>query len=100
MTDLYILSNSNCISCLDSKGMGRYLNNGKPYGDNVFKIIDSFDPNSVTIGATNFFGYSLAEYGYYVYKKDGNKVELQKTEFANLDTLYLTRKNDKWMLGV
>ena len=106
MNDLYILSNPNCTSCRNSDDVaspvsdGRYLNTGKPYGSNIFNIVDSFDGSAALVGATNFFGYSIAEFGGLVYKNNGDKITLQKIEFSNLDTLYLSSNGGKWGLGI
>jgi hypothetical protein len=99
MTDTYILSNEDCTSCKSSTS-SRYLNGGKPYGDNIFNIVDSFNGNAEQVGATNFFGYSFAEFGELVYKSNGEKITLQKIEFSNLDTLYVSKNGDKWRLGI
>jgi hypothetical protein len=99
MTDKFVISNPNCVSC-KSDSKAKYLNEGKPYGSNIFKFVDSTDTNSTLFGAVNFYGFSFAEYGDLVYKVNNNKVDLQKIQFANLDTLYVTKSGENWVLGV
>jgi hypothetical protein len=100
MTDTYILANQDCTSCKNAGSSSRYLNGGKPYGDNIFNIVDSFDVNTAQVEATNFFGYSIAEFGELVYKSNGEKITLQKIEFSNLDALYVSKSGEKWRLGI
>lgn len=97
MGSTYTLANPNCLSCINNT-------NNKPlsesiYNKNVFRIPDSFNTNATLFNATNFFAFSFAESGSFVYKVSGEKVDLQKIEFANIDTLYVSRKSDKWVLG-
>jgi len=101
MENTYLLANPNCSKCRESSQKKELnLSQGKPYGANIFNIPDSFNSNSASVGATNFYGFSLAEYGRFVYKANNNSSNIQKMAFPNLDTLYLTKKNNKWMLGV
>jgi hypothetical protein len=101
MQQTYTLFSQNCTSCTQySRGDELGLNQGKIYGKNIFNIPDSFTPNSVSLGATNFYGISISEFGRFVYKSNNEDFELQKMAFPNVDSVYVTRKNNKWMLGV
>jgi hypothetical protein len=101
MENTYTLFNQTCTSCSQfSKGNELLLNQGKIYGKNIFNIPDSFTPNAGSLGATKFYGLSISEYGRFIYKSNGEQFELQKMAFPNVDSVYATRKNNKWMLGV
>lgn len=101
MEKTYLLTNSNCTTC---KRFGKSdelnLTQGKPYGSNIFNIPDSFNNNAGALGATKFYGFSLAEFGRFVYKSNGEDYDIQKMGFPDLDSLYVVKKNNKWMLGV
>lgn len=97
----YLLTNTNCTSCREfAQGTELNLGQGKPYGANIFNIPDSFDQNASSFGASKFYGYSLANFGRFVYKSNNTTFESQKMAFPDLDALYLVNKNNKWMLGV
>ncbi len=101
MENTYLLSNPNCVGCREYSKSGELkLNEGKIYGKNIFNIPDSFTPNSASLGATNFYGISISEFGRFVYKSNNEDFELQKMAFPNVDSVYVTRKNNKWMLGI
>ena len=71
MEKTYILSDSSCRSCKRfSKNDELNLNQGKPYGSNIFNIPDSFDSTAGALGASKFYGFSLAEFGRFVYKSN------------------------------
>lgn len=102
MTETLTLSSSNCLSCVNTGVQPKYLDNNKiVYGPNLkFRIIDSFDVNASLFGATNFFGFSISEYGSLVYKLSGRKIDQQKIQFPNEDQVYVTLKNGKYVLGL
>jgi hypothetical protein len=99
MSKLYIISNSNCRSCVDAKREGTYLTESKPYSGNFNRIPDSFDVNAERLNAINFFGFSINNRGYLVNKKDGQKVELQPLNFRDTDATYVTRRGGQWSIG-
>lgn len=100
MNNTYLLTNSNCVSCRNPQKTEFNLNQGKPYGSNIFNIPDSFDLNSGRLSANKFYGFSLSEFGRFVYKSNNTAFESQEMAFPNLDSLYLTNRNNNWMLGV
>lgn len=101
MEQTYLLTNPSCSRCQQFGQKGELkLNQGKPYGANIFNIPDSFNSNANSLGATKFYGFSLAEFGRFVYKSNGNTSEIQKISFPDLDAVYLVNKNNKWMLGL
>ena len=101
MEQTYLLTNPECGQCTQFSRSGELkLNQGKPYGANIFNIPDSFSQNAGSFGANKFYGFSLAEFGRFVYKTNNVGVEVQKITFPDLDSLYLVNKNNKWMLGV
>lgn len=101
MTNTYLLANPTCVECKQFAQKGELvLSQGKPYGSNIFNIPDSFESNASSLGATNFYGFSLAEYGRLIYKSKNVSYDVQKMAFPDLDNLYLTNKNNKWMLGI
>lgn len=101
MENTTLLTNQNCTSCREASPPKELpLNQGKPYGSNIFNIPDSFSDNANRLGAIKFYGFSLAEFGRFVYKSNNSSFELQKMAFPNLDSVYLVNKNNKWMLGV
>lgn len=101
MEKTYLLANPSCTKCRQFSKTGELkMNEGKPYGSNIFNIPDSFDRNSINLNATKFYGFSLSEFGRFVYQVNGQQFESQKIAFPNLDAVYVTRKNNKWMLGV
>lgn len=95
MSDTYKLANSNCGSCGKGKELSQNI-----YKGNYFNIPDNFVTDGSSLGATKFFGYSIAEYGDLVYKNSGNKINVQKILFPSKDTVYLNRKDDMWVLGI
>jgi hypothetical protein len=99
MTEVYYLANPDCVSCKNSDISSKDLTTGNIYAGNIFNIADSFVPNASLYGATKFFGFSIAEYGTFVYKLNGQKIDLQKIQFPDLDTLYLNNKDKSWRLG-
>jgi len=101
MENTTLLTNPNCTSCRDSSQPKElYLNQGKPYGSNIFNIPDSFSKQANSLEAINFYGFSLAEFGRFVYKSNNTSYQSQKMAFPNLDSVYLVNKDKKWMLGV
>jgi len=101
MEQTYLLASPSCSRCKEFATKSELnLNQGKPYGSNIFNIPDSFNINSGSFGATNFYGFSLSEYGRFIYKSNNKSYNVQKMSFPDLDTLYLTNKNNKWMLGI
>ena len=91
MENTYLLADPNCVQCRQF---------GTTDELNIFNIPDSFVRNSQILGATKFYGFSISQYGRFVYKQNNVIYDSQKIAFSNLDTLYVTRKNNKWMLGV
>ena len=69
MEQTYLLTNPSCTRCTEFGKSGELkLNQGKPYGANIFNIPDSFDKNATSFKATNFYGFSFSEFGRFVYK--------------------------------
>tara|TARA_B100000927_G_C16352641_1_gene423920 strand:+ start:39 stop:347 length:309 start_codon:yes stop_codon:yes gene_type:complete len=101
MQQTYTLFSQNCTSCTQfAKGDELGLDQGKIYGKNIFNIPDNFTPNSGSVRATNFYGLSISEFGRFIYKSNNEQFELQKMAFPNVDSVYATRKNNKWVLGI
>ena len=101
MENTYLLSNPNCVGCREYSKSGELkLNEGKIYGKNIFNIPDSFVRNSESLNAKKFYGFSISEFGRFVYKSNNQTYDVQKMAFPNLDSVYVTRKNNKWMLGI
>ena len=101
MENTYLLADPNCVQCRQFGTTDELnLSQGKIYGANIFNIPGSFVRNSQILGATKFYGFSISQYGRFVYKQNNVIYDSQKIAFSNLDTLYVTRKNNKWMLGV
>jgi len=99
MGKLYILSNTNCRSCVDAKREGTYITESKPYAGNFNRIPDSFDFNAERLNAKNFFAFSINNRGYFVNKKDGRKVELQPMNFRDNDSTYINKRGTQWSIG-
>ncbi len=101
MEQTYLLTNPNCVQCTRfGNSTELKLNQGKPYGSNIFNIPDSFNTNAGSFGATKFYGFSLAEFGRFVYKSSNTDSDIQKIAFPNTDSVYVVNKNNRWMLGV
>ena len=99
MSKLYILSNTDCRSCIDTKREGSYLLESRPYLGNFNRIPDSIDANAESLNAKNFFAFSFNNRGYFVHKKDGRKVELQPINFRDTDSTYVSNKGNQWFIG-
>lgn len=99
MSKLFILSNTNCRSCIDAKREGQYILESSPYLGNFNRIPDSIDNNAENLNAKNFFAFSINNRGSFVYKKDGKKVELQPFNFRDTDSTYVSNKNSQWFIG-
>ena len=98
MDNIYAISSSDCTSCI---GVGKtimYLNQGKPFGKNIYKIPEPFSSGAVDLKSLNFFGYSLFGSAYLVCKINGVKLELQPMQFNNMGILPINE--DKRFLGV
>ncbi len=101
MEQTYLLTNPDCVKCRKfGKNNELKLNEGKPYGSNIFNIPDSFSSNAASLGANKFYGFSLAEFGRFIYKSSNTDYDVQKMGFPNTDSIYLVNKNNMWMLGV
>ena len=98
MDNIYALSNPNCTSCIWAGKTIMYLNQGKPFGSNIYKIPEPFTTNSVDLKSLNFFGYSLHGDGYLICKINDTKIELQPIKFNNMGMLPINE--DKVFLGV
>lgn len=100
MSKLHILSNNNCVSCVDAKRIGRFITDNRPYAGNFNRIPDSIDNNAERLNAKNFFAFSINNQGYFIYKKDGRRVELQPINFRDAEATYLNKRGNQPTIGV
>jgi hypothetical protein len=93
MDNIYALSDPNCTSCIGAGKTLMTLNQGKPFGQNIYKIPEPFTSGAIELKSLNFFGYSLFGDGYLVCKINETKIELQPIKFNNMGILPLNEEN-------